>query len=135
VKYLRNEGRIITTAGIARRGRSYFLARRSSGGSQDGKWEFPGGKCEGRESIPRCLEREFLEEFDLTVIPGDEIGSVQFSHDGEDFVLLGVELTFQGEPATLHEHSEYGWFTPEEAFKLDLTESDRRLLSHIVDAT
>lgn len=132
MKYLREEGRIVTTAGIARRDGTFFIARRSSAGTQRGRWEFPGGKCEDPESVDECLRREFQEEFELDVVPGEELGRVAFTHDGENYVLLGIEITFTGEPPQLHEHSEVGWFAEEEAFRLDLTESDRELLSQIL---
>jgi len=131
VAHSRQSGRIVTTAGIARRGDALFLARRSSEGTQHGKWEFPGGKCEAGETLAQCVEREFLEEFETPVTVGREIGRVPFAHGGDLFVLVGVEITFAHDPQKMHEHSETGWFTPAAAARLDLIDSDRELLATI----
>lgn len=129
--YHRVQGRIVTTAGIARREGKLFLARRSSGGSEHGKWEFPGGKCDAHETLQGCLAREFVEEFEIDVRVGEEIGRVAFEHEGEPFVLVGIGIELQEDPEVLREHSEWGWYTADEAVTLDLTDSDRALLAMV----
>ncbi len=128
----RENGRIVTTAGVARAGERFFLARRASGGTQHGRWEFPGGKCDDGEPDRVCLSREFREEFEVEIAVGPEISRVPFTHGGEDFVLLGIAIDLLQEPTVLHEHSETGWFTAQQALKLDLTDSDRELLRRII---
>lgn len=133
--YHRERGRIVTTAGIALREGKLFLARRSSGGSEHGKWEFPGGKCDAHETLQACLIREFIEEFEINVRVGEEMGRVTFEHNGELFVLVGIGIELQEDPEVLREHSEWGWYTAGEAATLDLIDSDRALLAMVTQST
>jgi 8-oxo-dGTP diphosphatase len=73
---------------IERDGR-FLVTRRPGGVHLGGYWEFPGGKCEEGEPLPRCLEREVLEELGAACRIGREILAV--SHDYPERV---VELHF-----------------------------------------
>ncbi|MFW6214575.1 MAG: NUDIX domain-containing protein [Alkalispirochaetaceae bacterium] len=112
---------------MAARGGRLFLARRQAGGELSRRWEFPGGKCRDEESLQGCLEREFLEELEMRIRAGEEIGSVPFEHRGVAYQLVALTVTMEGEPQLLHVHEEVGWFTEEEVVALDLADSDRQL--------
>ena len=58
-------------AGILWNGAEVLIARRQSGDHQGGRWEFPGGKRHGGETIAQCLRREMLEEIGIEVEVGD----------------------------------------------------------------
>ena len=116
-------------AGLALREGRYFLAKRKPGGDLGLKWELPGGKLEEGETPHQAMVREWEEELELKVIPGEFLASGQFSHKGKSFLLEMYEVSFTGEPAVLHEHLEWGWFLPEEIDSLDLAASDRIILS------
>ena len=116
-------------AGLAERKGLYFLARRKPGGDLGGKWELPGGKLEEGENAEEAMIREWDEELELPVSVGSLLGTGTFSHHGKDFLLEMYAVSFQGEPLADHEHTEWGWFTPEEINKLDLAGSDRIVLS------
>ena len=58
---------VVAAAVIERDGR-FLVTRRQKGVHLAGLWEFPGGKCEPRETIAACLAREIWEEL------GTEIG-------------------------------------------------------------
>jgi 8-oxo-dGTP diphosphatase len=127
------DDRLVTTAGVAVVNGRYFLARRKPGGALSDKWEFPGGKCDqndGAEST--CLIREFQEEFRVAISVGDEIGTVLFEHGGTHYVLVAYHVQFEVLPETLLEHTDSGWFLPEEMLQLDLAESDRRLIEDVI---
>ncbi|MGO4372492.1 (deoxy)nucleoside triphosphate pyrophosphohydrolase [Paenibacillus sp. MCAF20] len=51
-----------------------LIARRSKGKSQEGMWEFPGGKLEPGETPEECLRRELLEEMGITIEPYAYVG-------------------------------------------------------------
>jgi len=44
-----------------------LIAQRKKGVHQEGKWEFPGGKLEGGESVELALARELKEELNITI--------------------------------------------------------------------
>lgn len=45
-----------------------LLGKRHSKGPYPNIWEFPGGKLENRETIEECLQREWLEELNLSIV-------------------------------------------------------------------
>lgn len=53
--------------GLIRQGRKYFVQKRSSKGPLADLWEFPGGKVEKGESLPKALKRELWEEIGVEV--------------------------------------------------------------------
>ena len=54
----------------------------SSSGCLSGYWEFPGGKCEGSESVVDCIVRELQEEIGVDVLVGGKFADVIW--DGYD---------------------------------------------------
>jgi len=77
-------------AGIAIRGNLVFVAKRQAGGAMGGKWEFPGGKSEPGESVDQTAQREFEEEFGLTVRVGRTIGESTFNNGRKQYELAAV---------------------------------------------
>ncbi len=116
-------------AGLALREGKYFLAKRKPGGDLGFKWELPGGKLEEGENPQQAMVREWDEELELEVETGALLASGNFTHHDKLFLLEMYEVSFTGEPAALHEHTEWGWFLPEEIDSLDLADSDRIVLS------
>jgi len=53
----------------------FLIAKRPFNGLLGGLWEFPGGKQEEGETLPEALQREIIEELDMTV----EVGTFQTS--------------------------------------------------------
>lgn len=126
------DGRLVTTAAIAQRSGRYFLARRKKEGAQSLRWEFPGGKCDEDGDERRCLEREFDEEFGVTITVAEELGSVPFEHGGTRYILVGYRVEIPHAPLELREHVDCGWFLPREILQLDLADSDRRLVERLL---
>ena len=116
-------------AAVIRREGRYLLGRRPEGKRHGGLWEFPGGKMLPGEDYLASARRELSEELELEV---DRTGGVLFSaaDDGSAYVIHFVEADASGTPNPV-EHSELGWFTPEEMTALPLAPSDARFALHL----
>ena len=120
---------IEVVGGIIRCGDKYLLGKRPLGKSQGGHWEFIGGKIEPGETPEQALARECREEIALGIV--NETVRTSVVHEYEDrtirLTLIDCEPASGEEPTAL-EHSELGWFKPEEMDALDLCAADRELL-------
>lgn len=94
-------------------------------------WEFPGGKVEKGETLEEAMHREWLEELEVDVKIGKELGQVNFSNKGKNYLLHGFFVTPIHEQWILHEHTEFRWATKEEILSLPLSDSDRDLASYL----
>jgi 8-oxo-dGTP diphosphatase len=107
------------------------VARRLSGGSLGGKWEFPGGKVEEGETDTEALVREFQEELAVPIEAGSLIGETEFVHDDTPFILRFYLVDLLSENFTLSAHSEWRWVSMDEMLALDFAESDRKLFPYL----
>jgi mutator protein MutT len=104
-----------------------LVARRNRGGSQGGKWEFPGGKQEPGESETEALVREFAEELAVPVSVGSRLYVGSFTNGAQEYRLEAFETTLLGREFRLTEHQELKWVAPAELLSLDLSDSDRQV--------
>jgi 8-oxo-dGTP diphosphatase len=88
-----------------------LIARRKKGKSQEGLWEFPGGKVEEGESEADCLVRELLEEMNIKIMP-DEWYGVNDHHYGTIHIqLIAYKAKFVSGEVTLVDHDECRWIS------------------------
>ena len=119
-------------AGIVWDGSRVLIARRQDGDHQGGRWEFPGGKRHGKETIEECLRREMLEEIGIDV----EVGPLwrALTHVYPDRT---VSLYFHlcrarsGTPRPI-ECSEVRWVDPADLRGLHFVEGDVQVLPDLV---
>lgn len=123
-----------SVAGISLKDGRYFIARRLPVGDMGGKWEFPGGKLEPGEDCWMTIEREYLEEFNLSVKATLPIAEALFTHGGNEFLLSAfwVELPDSFDGMRLSEHSEWRWASLDEILQLDFADSDRKILPFLI---
>ncbi|MBO5137321.1 MAG: NUDIX domain-containing protein [Spirochaetaceae bacterium] len=110
-----------------------LLGKRLPGGDVGGLWEFPGGKVEANETHQQAIIREFQEEFSVDVQVGTYIANSSFNHKGKDFKLFAYQIFFKEENPNwiLNEHTQIDWFTIDEINKLNLVDSDKKILPQI----
>ncbi len=123
----------VVAALILRRGR-FFAAQRGAQKSHGGQWEFPGGKIEPGERPEDALARELHEELGLTAYPTQYV-TTRETHDPDRTIRVHLyRVWLESDQMTLNEHQAVGWFTIDEAEKLDLTEADREFLPAVQNA-
>lgn len=120
-------------AGIARKGDLYLIAKRKEGGALSLKWEFPGGKLEPGESHEEAIVREWDEEFKIDVQAGKFLCSGSFTHKNKVFELSAYDVDLLSEDFTLLEHTEIRWETLHVISKMDLADSDRGILTQLIE--
>lgn len=86
------------------------LIAQKANGPEEGKWEFPGGKCKENETVQQCAVREVREELVLEI----KAGRVVFTNYIESIKHGRINLHFIEciceDPRTqLNEHSMIKW--------------------------
>ena len=113
------------TAGVLRKsdGR-VLLVRRAQGQKLAGKWEFPGGKVEEGESLPKCLERELREELGIEVRAGEVIATSDYAYEHGLIRLVAMHVEWLSGQLELRVHDQQAWLHPEEMLSIDLAPAD-----------
>jgi len=115
------------SAGVLEREGKVLIARRPMEKLLGGLWEFPGGKCEGDETLEDCLIREWGEELDLEVQTGQAYGVFSHAYTHYRVTVYAFEcLSVEGEPKVL-EHEEIRWVRPDELSEYPMGKVDREI--------
>ena len=122
---------IDVVAAVIHRNGTLLVAQRS-GGALHGKWEFPGGKVESRETHKEALAREIFEEFSVHIRVDNYIGSSDFTL-GETPARLHAyfaeHVSGNFEPS---DHQAVEWVRPGELGRIELAPADIPLAERIV---
>ncbi len=104
--------------------------------SYDKKWQIPGGGLEIGEHIKSVVQREAQEELGIDVDLKRTLALTEVITNGENWHGLAMAfLCKRRDPEQKikinHESYDYGWYTIEEAAKLDLMPDTLRILEYI----
>ncbi len=119
--------RIVVTAAVVERDGFFLVTRRLRGVHLEGRWEFPGGKCEPGESYASCLRREMAEELGVEITVGPEIFSIEHEYPERVVELHFFACELRGEPTPLL-GQEMQWARREQLRSLDFPPADAELL-------
>lgn len=107
-------------------GKMFLSKRGQKAQNEKGKWELPGGAMEFGDSFEETIKREVKEEFSIDIDILDNLDP--FNHlipeEKQHWVALCFICKIKGGIPKILEHhkiEKIGWFTIEEAEKLDLT--------------
>lgn len=114
----------VVTAGIIRSGDRVLLARRAAGSNLRGKWEFPGGKVEGGESLEDCLRRELAEELGIHLNIGHRLCSSEFVYIHGEFRIEAFWVKILDGELTPRVHDRLEWVACYEMRQYDLLPAD-----------
>ncbi|WP_379132095.1 (deoxy)nucleoside triphosphate pyrophosphohydrolase [Paenibacillus sp. sgz500958] len=101
-----------------------LIARRRAGKSQEGLWEFPGGKIEPGESVPQCLKRELMEEMSLSIVPLEVFDISEHDYGSIHIRLIAWRAEYRGGEIHLSDHDDYRWLLPEELGEFSFAPAD-----------
>ena len=107
----------------------YLCCKRGDWKSAPNKWEFPGGKPEGDESLEAAIKREIREELGVEISVKRQFDR---STTGEIELVTFVCDLFGDKPAKSTDHSELRWVHESELSKLDWAEPDLPALKRIL---
>jgi len=109
---------------LIERGDHVLAAKRGTGKTRAGRWEFPGGKLLEGESAEEALMRELREELDCAVRPLRPLPRVEHRYPDLAVSLLPfVCVVEQGMPRAC-EHAELRWIDASDFRSLDWSEAD-----------
>ncbi|HJZ74445.1 MAG TPA: (deoxy)nucleoside triphosphate pyrophosphohydrolase [Vicinamibacterales bacterium] len=120
---------VVTAAVIERTGR-FLVTRRQQGVHLEGLWEFPGGKCDGGESLENCLARELREELDVAARIGPELFTTTHDYPERRVELHFFRCELVGEPRPLL-GQEMRWVAREVLVTLDFPPADAALIARL----
>ncbi len=112
------------TAAIMANDGKLFVARRPAGDRLAGKWEFPGGKIQGREPPEACLVREMCEEFNIEVAVAERVGVSVYHYPHISVELLAYRTTWQSGQITLKAHDAFAWVQIKDLGRYDFSPAD-----------
>ena len=106
------------------RNKNELLCAQRGYGSLIGKWEFPGGKIEGKETPEQALAREIKEELNIDIEVGELLDENYNEYPDKNINIKVYRCKYISGEIKKVEHKALKWATPEEVEKLDWAEAD-----------
>jgi 8-oxo-dGTP diphosphatase len=123
--------RVVVTAAVIERDGAFLVTRRPAGAHLEGDWEFPGGKCDGSETLENCLRREIREELAADAIIGERIFSTAHEYPERVVVLHFFACELRGEARAVL-GQEMQWAKRERLRALRFPPADDELIERLV---
>ncbi len=86
-----------------------LLTTRPAGKAYAGYWEFPGGKVEAGEEIPKALERELYEEIGVNITTATPWRIAAFDYPHASVLLHFFKVTTWTGELTMLENQTFHW--------------------------
>lgn len=126
------ESCIEVAAGVIVRGGSVLICQRLPGGHHPGKWEFPGGKVEARESLSEALHRELAEELGIDAVVGRVLWRTEYQYPGRPRLALTFLLVSDYAGALTHgAFATVRWAALDTLHHYDFLEGDREFIAQV----
>lgn len=121
-------------AGLIKKDGKYLIARRNHGDIEaNGKWEFPGGKLEEKETELEAIEREMREEFEVNVKALMFLASSVSEYIERTIELRLYLCDYINSEFKLHDHHEIKWIELSELLNYDFAPADKVLVNNIIN--
>jgi len=96
------------------------------------KFEFPGGKIEKGETRIEALERELIEELNITTEVGDLFLTVEHTYPDFELTMHSFLCAVNSKKIQLNEHISSLWLSRKELNKLDWAKADIPIVDKLV---
>jgi mutator protein MutT len=113
-------------------GKKTLILKRNEEGKNKGKWDFPGGKANPKESFLEAAKREAREECGLDVVPGNNVDSIKYNDNQKEWTTFIFKIKESFKVNLSHEHVDHKWVKLEDLSDFDLHPKIDRDLSNIL---
>jgi A/G-specific adenine glycosylase len=127
---------LTVTAAVIVRQDCILITQRPPDGLLGGLWEFPGGKLQGGEDLPACLEREICEELGISIQVGEPLGvySHAYTHFRVTLHAYCCRLVNEQQPRPL-QVQDLRWVLPAELPSFPMGKIDRQIATRLLEMT
>ena len=119
---------IVVAAAVIERYGALLVTRRLEGTHLEGRWEFPGGKCEPGETLHDCLIREIDEELAVDVRPGATLLVTTHAYPEKTVELHFIACDLIGNPEP-QQGQQMQWIERSRLDTLPFPEADAALIA------
>lgn len=103
----------------------FLIAKRSD----NGDWEFPGGKQHKDETLLETAEREIEEELGIKIYAEKASEQHSYRSGGYDIIPVFAEIVEEDFTVELVDHTDYRWLRPEALGEIDVElENEKKCL-------
>ena len=115
---------IIVIGAIIEKDGKILLARRHTGQSMAGLWEFPGGKLGAKETEKECLKREVNEELKADIEVLDFFAESHWDRGDKIVTLKCYKAKLLSDNVELNSHDIIAWVASDELLKYHMPPAD-----------
>lgn len=120
----------VVAAVIEREGR-FLVTQRLRGTHLEGRWEFPGGKCEAGESHAEALTRELREELAVEAVVGRLVHAVTHAYPERIVELHFYACAISAQPVPML-GQQMQWVARHDLGALPFPEADADLIARLM---
>jgi len=122
---------LLVTAAVIIREDRVLITRRPDHKPQGGFWEFPGGKLNPGESPAAALQREMLEELEISVSVEEIIDVLYHRYSWGPVLILAYRCRITGGTPQDIEVAEHRWVPLKELHHYELLPADKPLIHQL----
>lgn len=109
-----------------------LIQQRPAEGLLGGLWEFPGGKREPGEALPKTVQREIREELEVEVTVGELITTVKHAYSHFKITLHAYHCDYQAGTPQPKACDEWRWVSPDELAQYAFPKANKTVLEIVV---
>lgn len=123
--------RIAVVAAVVERDGRFLVTQRLRGTHLEGRWEFPGGKCEAGESHTEALVRELREELAVEAVVGRLVHAVTHAYPERIVELHFYACAISAQPVPML-GQQMRWVARHDLGALPFPEADADLIARLM---